>query len=308
MIAVFGCETARELLDEFIDGELPTSEQVAIHAHVRSCRTCAAYVDDMSLIGWSVRVPLPDAHVTTEDLKNLAVMQSGVLARVRAERDQSLRARLEVMFSDMRLLWPAVGATTAVILCLIGAANIWRLTTDMQPHSVAAMLAELQKRGEELERRGTDRHPLAVADTISAPRVLHDGLALDGLPESERDEDLLVVALVTQAGSIGQAEVLTLPGVGAASASAAGSSTGGMHVLNAMRRWRLEPAQERGGRPVAVLTLFLFAQTTAVFDDPIAVPPPAPSSFRETPRVKPAESTSTPAIIRSALGGFSPTV
>ena len=297
MIAVFGCETARALLDEFVDGELPTSQQVAMQAHIRSCRTCTAYVEDMSLIGWSVRAPLPEAHVTPDDLKELAVIQSGVLARVRAERDQSWRVRFEAMFSDMRLFWPALGATTAVILCVIGAANIWHLTTDMRPHSVAAMLAQL-------ERGGTDRHPLLVAHAISAPRVLHDGLALDGLPESERDEDLLVVALVTQAGSIGQAEVLALPGVGAA--SAAGSSAGSMHVLNAMRRWQLEPA-ERGGRPVAVLTLFLFAQTTAVKESVSSAPSTTPVSFRRTPRVEPAKATAPPSVIQSSLGVLLPT-
>lgn len=295
MIPVFGCETARALLDEFVDGELPTSQQVAMQAHTRSCRTCAAYVEDMSLIGWSVRAPIADTHVTPDDLKDLAVMQSGVLARVRAERDQSWRVRFEAMFSDMRLFWPALGATTAVILCVIGAANIWHLTTDMRPDSVAAMLAQL-------ERGGTDRHPLLVAPAISAPRVLHDGLALDGLPESERNEDLLVVALVTQAGSIGQAEVLALPGVGAT--SAAGRS-GSMHVLNAMRRWQLEPA-ERGGRPVAVLTLFLFAQTTAV-KETVSTAPSAPVSFRRAPRVEPAKATTPPSVIRSALGALLPT-
>ena len=36
MVPILGCETARELLESFVDGELPTSAQVAVQAHQRS--------------------------------------------------------------------------------------------------------------------------------------------------------------------------------------------------------------------------------------------------------------------------------
>ena len=40
MTRYIGCETARELLDEFVDGELPMADQVMVEAHLRWCRTC----------------------------------------------------------------------------------------------------------------------------------------------------------------------------------------------------------------------------------------------------------------------------
>ena len=55
MVPILGCETARELLESFVDGELPTSAQVAVQAHLHTCQTCQDRVADMSLIGWSVR-------------------------------------------------------------------------------------------------------------------------------------------------------------------------------------------------------------------------------------------------------------
>ena len=48
----------------------------------------------------------------------LSVVYSRVLMRVRAERDQAFAVRVREMFIDMRLLWPALGATMAVLVCL----------------------------------------------------------------------------------------------------------------------------------------------------------------------------------------------
>jgi hypothetical protein len=293
VIPVVGCETARELLDAFVDGELTMAQQVAVQAHVRCCRTCSARIEDMSLIGWSIRTGPTATTDATLDVKDLAIMQSGVLARVRAERDQSFRRRLAEWCSDMRLVWPAIGATTAVFLCLIGAGNIWRLTTDKQPNSLAAML-------QTAENPGSDGNPLRLEDAQSAPHVLHDGLAFDEEPEGERM--VVVSALATQGGRVSDLEVLDVPGVIPATGNGLSPIDDGRDVLNKMLAWQLTPAQSRTGRPVAVRVVYLFAQTTAVkestrpFDRWIV--PPAP----------PVERTKDPIVptgTRSALDGTS---
>jgi anti-sigma factor RsiW len=56
MMTYVGCEYAREHLDAFVDGELSVDEQVAVESHLRWCRTCAARVEDMQLIGNSIRL------------------------------------------------------------------------------------------------------------------------------------------------------------------------------------------------------------------------------------------------------------
>jgi predicted anti-sigma-YlaC factor YlaD len=48
MIRYIGCETARDLLDAFIDGELGVEAQVMVESHLRWCRTCTARVEDMA--------------------------------------------------------------------------------------------------------------------------------------------------------------------------------------------------------------------------------------------------------------------
>jgi len=251
MIAVIGCETARDLLEAFVDGELPTAEQVAVQAHVRWCGTCRARIDDMSLIGWSIRTGV-NGGGEMADARDLAVLQAGVLARVRAEREQSLRARIAECCSDMRLIWPAIGATAAVILCLVGASNVWLMTTEKGPNSVAFMLETAQS--------GSDRDPMRLEDAGSAARVQHDGLAVDEEPDGERM--IMVFTLVTQGGKVGEAEVLDLPGVIPAGGSLAFND--GLDVLKKMSTWQLTPAQSRSGRPVAVRVVYLVVQTTAV--------------------------------------------
>ena len=292
MIPVFGCETARELLEPFLDNELPTAQQVAVQAHLRSCRTCSARIEDMSLIGWSLRTSPGDGVEPAQDAKDLAIMQSGVLARVRAERAQSLRTRLADWVSDMRLIWPAIGATTAVLLCLFGAGNVWRLTTDKRPNSFAAML-------ESAENPGSDRNPLRLEDARSAPSVLHDALAFD--EQSEGDRMVAFSVVVTQGGRVGDVEVLDLPRVMSTDGNGLLGSDDGRDVADKMRSWQLTPAQSRSGRPVAVRVVYLFAQTTAVKESVRAL---------TTPRPRPAEHVKDPAVpigTRSSIDGGSAT-
>jgi len=56
MIPYLDCRAAQELLEPFVDGELAVNDQVALESHLRWCRVCAARVEDMQLIGASLRV------------------------------------------------------------------------------------------------------------------------------------------------------------------------------------------------------------------------------------------------------------
>jgi len=41
------CDAAAEMLEPFVDGELPVAEQVSVESHLRWCRVCEARVADM---------------------------------------------------------------------------------------------------------------------------------------------------------------------------------------------------------------------------------------------------------------------
>src|SRR4030095_6831342 len=110
MTQYIGCETARDLLDAFVDGELPVTDQVMVEAHLRWCTTCSALVEEFSLIGTAVRMGSPTAGSTQIEDRVLATLQDSVLSRLSAEHDQSYGVRLRGLFEDRHLLWPAIGA------------------------------------------------------------------------------------------------------------------------------------------------------------------------------------------------------
>ena len=170
------CDAAIELLEAFVDGELPMAEQVSVESHLRWCRVCEARVTDMQLIGGSLRhVAQATPMVTTE--RELAAMQSEVLTRLRAEQDQSLAAQWRNLFADMRLLWPAIGATVAVVSCVYVATGIMAAATaEENERSMAAMI-------DLLANPGSDRNPVTLSRSISAPRALDASLVLDELME-----------------------------------------------------------------------------------------------------------------------------
>ena len=95
MIPYLGCDAAREMLQAFVDGELPMAEQVALEAHLRWCETCRARVEDMRL---DRRGAPPGCGGPGRACRGsrgaLAAIQSDVLTRIRAERDQSLAVAL----------------------------------------------------------------------------------------------------------------------------------------------------------------------------------------------------------------------
>jgi hypothetical protein len=263
MIPYLGCEHARELLDAFVDGELVMADQVALESHLRWCRACAARVEDMRLIGASIRVAVPS--LAPDDTRDLAVIQSGVLTRIRAEREQSFAVRVRSMFDDMRLLWPAVGATAALVACLFASLSVLQAATAENPESLAAMIERLDRPSAPMlppANPGSDQNPMRLDGRVSFPRALNSVAAFDSMPEDE--VAIAVSAVVTREGRIGsygvlQSEVPT-------SGSRRGEARDAREVsalLDTMKRSRFAPAEAAGGTKVAVNMVWLLVRTTA---------------------------------------------
>jgi hypothetical protein len=304
VIRYVGCDYVRPRLDAFVDGELPMGDQVLVETHLRWCHTCAARLEDAQIIGASLRLAAraheaPDHHQSERAdeaaatsrpdgvSRTLAAMQAEVLARVDTEYEQSLAVRLQELFTDMRLWWPALGATVAVALSVGLASGVWKATSAEQPTSLAAMI-------ENLADPGSNRNPQRLDAAMYLPRVLDTGEALDGVmltegaADGQQDEVVAVAAILTREGTIGGYAVLEPGGDRHAVAPGAGLAAGDVHnVLHAVRQSRFAPAQRPGGQVVAVNMVWLFARTTVKASDhavdlgtpltrPVmAVPPPA---------------------------------
>jgi putative zinc finger protein len=295
MIPYVGCEYAREHLDAFVDGELAVAEQVAVESHLRWCRTCAARVEDVRLIGDSIRTRSAQP-LDREETRVVNDLHTDMLMRIRTEQALSLGSRLRDMFADMRLFWPAVGATAAVALCVGVAFGVLQLATRERPESLAAMI-------DTLSNPGTERNPMKPGNTarydklseryldsnlsggVSIPRFLDDGAGLEGI--ADQDAMFAVATVVNRDGRVSNYEVLSSERMGEREKPVHANDMAKM--LDVVRQSRFEPAQTSLGRTVAVNMVWLMVVTT------VQTPPaPRATTVRVTPVVHPPADITPP--------------
>ena len=144
MIPVLGCETTRGMLHAFMDGELTIAEQVALEAHLRWCRTCAAHVDDLRIIGDSLRLWVPTPN---DEDPALDALQARVVSRRRAERDLCWTTCVRHAFEDLHVVWAAAGATAGVLACLLLTVGVIAETDERASDSLACRRGESRLRG-----------------------------------------------------------------------------------------------------------------------------------------------------------------
>jgi len=241
MTPYLGCTAAREMLQPLVDRELPMAEQVELESHLRWCDTCTVRLEDLRTIGAGVRLGAAGPGRRAEDVRALAVIQSEVLAKIRAERDQSFAVRCRDIFADMRFLWPAIGATAAVAVCLYAVTSVNRVARAEQPDSMADRIAALAN-------PGSDRNPLQLGAHMLAPRPLDHGSSLDMIPAE--DAVFALAAVVTREGRVANFELL--------------SPDESAHVdalLEAVKQSRFTPARTSEGA-VAVNVVWLVTRTT----------------------------------------------
>lgn len=287
MTRYIGCETARDLLDAFVDGELSVADQVMVEAHLRWCTTCSARVEDMSVIGAAVRMGSVAVRAQGRvDNHVLARLQEDVLSRLSAEHDQSFGVRVREMFEDMHLLWPALGACCAVLICLAGATTVLYATSDEHPESLAALIATMSA--------GSGQDPLLVDNTVVIPRAIDGGLMLD-VPDDEA-----AVTLNTVVSSDGRISDFALLQSEREVVGARHDRTRHQReladLLHQVKQAQFEPAYALSGRKVAVNVVWQIVRLTVkgtargVHSDVVnAAPVPVPVHKPEVEKPAPVD-------------------
>lgn len=273
------------------------SEQVALESHLRWCVTCRARVEDMQLIGASLRVAAPAQETTLDEIPELAAIQSEVLTRVRAEHDLSLPVRMRELFADMRFLWPAMGASAALAACLFAAVAVHSAARGAETDSIANMIAELAN--ESAERIAplaplSAYFPVQFDGRMLAPRSLDDGAALEAIPEG--DAAFTLEAVVTREGRVVNSELVQSERAGILRRASAHDADDVVALLGAVQRARFAPAQAADGGALAVRVVWLVTRTTvkgsprgARIDEDETIRPPL-SDALEQPEPRPARS------------------
>ncbi len=283
MIPYLGCEAARGMLEASLDGELGMNDQVVLDAHLRWCDTCRARLSDLRTIGDMLRLGAAALDPAPGQAMPLAAMRDGVLTRVRAEHDESLPVRCREALTDMRYLWPAIGATLAVLACVCAITAVNRIVRAEHPGSMAELISALAT-------PGSNRNPLDLDSAILAPRPVNPPALFIPADEAE----FAVSAVVTREGRVSNSTLLRSVREQIVRSPGSAMSDEVMALLALVERSRFEPAQARGDR-VAVNVVWLLARTTvkpAKADrPPVRVPAADPvSGALEEPVLRPARS------------------
>ncbi len=282
MIPYLDCRAAQERLEAFIDGELAVNDQVALESHLRWCRVCAARVEDMQLIGASLRVTSCAMRAADDADDSLTSVQSEVLTSIKTEREQSMWVQLRDMCSDLRFFWPAVGASLALLACLCVAAAVVSLTSDENPDSLAGMI-------QVLANPGSDQNPMRLDYAMAAPPRALNGAGLESVPGDEAV--FALAAVVTREGRVANYEVLSSERASIRRHDTAVQTGDVSSVVNAVKQSRFAPAQSIDGAPVAVNMVWVLARTTVKASARASI---EPAPVRLAPAPRPADTTPKP--------------
>jgi hypothetical protein len=137
-VRAFSCAVARRRLQAFHDGELSVGDQIAVRAHVETCVSCAATLEDFDEVRSALRGVMSDRHVLTRD--EAAVFNATVRSRITAEEEASLVTYVRELFDDMHLVYAGLGAAGAALACLVIMLSMMRFATAERPDSLAAIV------------------------------------------------------------------------------------------------------------------------------------------------------------------------
>jgi hypothetical protein len=246
MMHAVSCEDVQDRLEEFHDDELTVEERVAIQGHLRDCVTCALVAAELEEVRDSLRdmaLSLPDRTAPEAER-----MSRRVVERVRVEAQFSWTAELRALFQDMHLVWAALGATAATLICLAGSVSVLHAASQERPDSLAGLITFLAN-------PGSNENPVRLDSRMLAPRSRTDAETF--VPVSSDDAVLALSAVVTREGRVQNLELLR-------NDRALGVKVRPdvlLAMLDAASRMEFEPAQA-AGEPVAVSMVWVLASTT----------------------------------------------
>lgn len=241
------CEDIRARLDAFHDDELDVHEQLLVRDHLETCASCTAEHHELVRVRLAFMAAAPERGVATPPPESWT---AAVLEQTRVERQMSWHTWLMGVFDDMHLVWPAIGATAAVLVCLLASAQVMHATTEQRPDSLAGVI-------DYLASPGSNVNPARMDSAMMIPRR-HE---TSTWPTVMTDEDavLALSAVVTREGRIRNVEMLAAEQARALKVK----PDVVLAMLDAASRAQFEPARA-GGAPIAVSMVWVLAHTTVV--------------------------------------------
>ena len=247
------CIDVRDSLEAFYDGELSVEERIAIQNHLRDCVACNLAAEELGALGASMReLAAQTADAIPDD--PLQRMSARVLERVRIEEQFSLRSQMRGLFQDMHLVWAGLGATVAMLICVIGSASVLHAANQQPPGSFANTISILANPGSNANPMRLNYEMLsACPDAIERRTCAPIAVMASPIEMLEEDGEYALSAVISRDGRVQGVEVI--------------NQSRAMHprvnaMLNDAYRVQFAPAQARGGDAVAVSMVWLVSNTT----------------------------------------------
>ena len=274
MMHILPCHQVREDLQACHDGELPVESRVQIQNHLHECVACRLEAASLADLGDALRTMA--AAVPGRTMAETGIVNGAVIERIRVEQQYSLVSQLRNLFDDMHLVWAGLGASVALVVCVVASAGVLQAASQERSDSLAGIISTIANGANDPVRlSGTSHENTALLDTTEA------------MPAGE-DAELMLSAFVTRDGRIQNVEVLeeqvralqVKPDVVLA-------------MIEAASRARFAPSQ--AGAPGGVNVVWLVTSTTVKGRpdyDLYLVSPPRPVKLGPVARPKAAPSPS----------------
>jgi len=230
------CGDIMERLEAFHDGELTIDERIDVQHHLSECSVCNQVATEISLLGSGLRDIA--AAIAENDTTDPTRISAHVVEHLRVEEQFSIRAQVADWFSDMHLVWAGLGASVAMLICVIGSASVLHATSQERPNSMARVISELAT-------QGSNDNPMRLNSSMSVPRAVTDAIEM-----AEKDAQYTLAAVVSREGYVQGVEIVDQAG-----------HPGAYAMLNEAYRTKFAPATDRGDA-VAVSLVWLVANTT----------------------------------------------
>ncbi len=242
MMHEHSCADVRMRLEAFYDGEVPFPERLAIQNHLSECVACSLEAEEITALGSTLRVMAAEVgeHAAVEPLR----LTAQVIEQLRVEEQLSIRTRVVALFQDMHLVWAGIGATVAMLICVVGSASVLHAANQERPDSLAGVISLLAN-------PGSNANPVRLNYDMMAPRAVTD----PSIEMSEEDAEYALSAVVSREGRVQGIEVIN-------DAQPLGKRAMVNAMLNEAYRVQFAPAQARTGDVVAVSMVWLVANTT----------------------------------------------
>jgi Putative zinc-finger len=237
------CSPFAERLEAWHDGELEIDEQIAVESHVAGCAACSATMRELRQLRARLHREFEERLAGADAM--FERMGQSVVTRAKAERHETLPARVARMFEDLHLVWAGLAGSTATATCVAVMAAVLHFAPPERADSLAVILSE----------PGTNRNPVRMDYRTALPRVDEQNVMramLVDSPESAVSQTLTVSGVVTQEGRLSRASLVEVGGYEGREAR---------RLMDAVSGARFQPAQ-RGGSPVAVNLIWLLERTT----------------------------------------------